>query len=376
MAASMITNVYVGSGTGIFKKVEVEKKTSTNYCNIEKLNKDEEITCMCWANQRQTQIHLGLRNQTVKTFDTEEKCLKSSEDCTGGHGPLKGIGVHGHNIITCCESGVMKVWDKLKQETRAEINVGENVYKLKQNAEKPHIFATGGKENCLKIWDINNLEEPLFKAKNVKNDFLDLQVPIWLTDAQFLPQSAKVLTATGHHQIRIYDPDCQRRPVFDMNYDEYPITAVEVSSDGWSVFAGNTHGRMAHIDLRNKQILKVYPGFAGSIRCIGIHSTEPLVATCGLDRFLRLHNIHTAEVIHKVYLKSKLNCLLMKCTEEFQENESTKSKTNSSIVEKESKDVDSDDDVWGQMGDVAEDSPKKTKRSKNVRKKTKKARIK
>ncbi|XP_033127735.1 WD repeat-containing protein 74-like [Anneissia japonica] len=380
MSASMLTNVYVGSGTGIFKQVEVEKKVAVNYADFNKLNKEEEIVCMCWANQQQTQIHLGLRNQTVKTFDTEEKCFKSSKECFGGEGALKGIGVHGDRIITCSESGIMKVWDNLKDDAHFEINVGENVCKMRKNAEKPNVFATGGKENDLKIWDINNKDEPIFKAKNVKNDFLDLQVPVWMTDVQFLPKSTKVLTGTGHHQIRIYDPDSQRRPVFEMTYDEYPITAVEVSTDGRSVFVGNTQGRLARIDLRNKQVLKVYPGFAGSIRCISLHPTEPMVATCGLDRFLRLHNVHTADVAHKVYLKSKLNCLLVKCTEHFQkENNSSESVRNSSKVKQTKEDADSDDDVWDQISPLNEDEPKKktTKRLKNEGKKSKKkARVK
>ena len=34
---------------------------------------------------------------------------------------------------------------------------------------------------------------------------------------------------TGHHQVRVYDYKCsQRRPVLDMQFDEYPITAMSL----------------------------------------------------------------------------------------------------------------------------------------------------
>ena len=31
----------------------------------------------------------------------------------------------------------------------------------------PDIFATGGKENDIKIWKVDNMEKPIFSAKNV-----------------------------------------------------------------------------------------------------------------------------------------------------------------------------------------------------------------
>ena len=38
---------------------------------------------------------------------------------------------------------------------------------MQQNMEQPHLVATGGKENDLKIWDLQSPEQPIFKAKNV-----------------------------------------------------------------------------------------------------------------------------------------------------------------------------------------------------------------
>jgi ribosome biogenesis protein NSA1 len=54
-----------------------------------------------------------------------------------------------------------------------------------------NIIATGGKETNLKIWDINDTSKSIFDAKNVRNDWLNLQVPVWVLGAEFIPLSDK-----------------------------------------------------------------------------------------------------------------------------------------------------------------------------------------
>lgn len=55
-----------------------------------------------------------------------------------------------------------------------ERNVGTNVAKMRANPESPLQVATGGRENDLKLWDGNNLEKPVFEAKNVGNSYIDI----------------------------------------------------------------------------------------------------------------------------------------------------------------------------------------------------------
>ena len=38
---------------------------------------------------------------------------------------------------------------------------------MKQNKGEPHKVATGGKENELKLWDLNRMDVPIFEAQNV-----------------------------------------------------------------------------------------------------------------------------------------------------------------------------------------------------------------
>ena len=47
------------------------------------------------------------------------------------------------------------------------IDMNANVKKMCQCPQDSNIFATGGDENDLRLWDLNYPEEPVFRAKNV-----------------------------------------------------------------------------------------------------------------------------------------------------------------------------------------------------------------
>ncbi|XP_004713548.1 WD repeat-containing protein 74 isoform X2 [Echinops telfairi] len=192
---------------------------------------------------------------------------------------------------------------------------------MRQDPTHPHVVATGGKENALKVWDLQGSEEPLFRAKNVRNDWLNLRVPIWEQDIQFLPESRKLVTCTGFHQVRVYDPASpQRRPVLEATYGEYPLTAMTLTPEGNSVIVGNTHGQLAEIDLRQGRLLGCLKGLAGGVRAVQCHPSKPLLASCGLDRVLRVHRIRNPRGLeHKVYLKSRLNCLLLSGRDDWED---------------------------------------------------------
>merc|ERR1719317_418261 len=61
-------------------------------------------------------------------------------------------------------------------------------------------------------------------------------------------------------------------------------------------------------------IVQKYKGCVGSVRSIRMTSASHF-ATVGLDRYLRIYDVNASAPAHKVYLKSKLNCVLL--TKEF-----------------------------------------------------------
>lgn len=50
---------------------------------------------------------------------------------------------------------------------QVEVNVGSGVCRMRQNKCQRSRVATGGKENPLKVWDLERPEKPVFTAKNV-----------------------------------------------------------------------------------------------------------------------------------------------------------------------------------------------------------------
>ncbi|XP_038620648.1 WD repeat-containing protein 74 [Tachyglossus aculeatus] len=306
-------HVWLGTETGILKGVNLQRKQAANFTESGQPRREEEITVLAWGDEAETQVLVGCANGDVKRFSTDKGTFTGGSRCPGGEGAFRGLARHDGCLVTCVESGIIRVWPEDSSEHRAELQVGPRVCRMRQDPERPHLVATGGKENALKVWDLQGSREPVFRAKNVRNDWLDLRVPIWDRDIQFLPGAQRLVTCTGYHQVRVYDPSSPtRRPVLEASYGEYPLTALTLTPGGTSVVVGNTHGQLAEIDLRQGRLVCCLKGLAGSVRGLQCHPTRPLLASCGLDRVLRVHRLREPRGLeHKVYLKSRLNCLLL-----------------------------------------------------------------
>lgn len=367
-------DLYVGTSTGALKGVHLKDSCIFNCNDLSGLfPKEQEITSLCWASiGDETELLSAQLNRQLKLFDTVSGSFTELFTAKGAQGKISGLGtIKGTDkIATGFESGFVKVWG-LDGECKTEISAGTNLAKLRASPVKSNTVATGGKESPLKVWDYTKPEKPVFTAKNVRNDYLDLRVPVWVSDMRFLPDSDKIVTCTGHHQVRLYDPHSgSRRPVTQMEWLEQPFTAMAVCSNANQVVVGNSMGEMGLFDLRGKgSLVHVYKGFfAGSIRSIECHPTHPYVASCGVDRFVRVHHVETKEMLHKIYCKTALNCVLMRrdlsiIDRKLEPQQSTSSKSTTDSAEN-SMDPDrrsasgSEDEIWDGMGLVKEGKKK------------------
>lgn len=71
-------------------------------------------------------------------------------------------------------------------------------------------MVTGGKESLFSVWDLTKPASPIFTAKNVRPDTLDLQVPIWLSDASFVEgyEDRLFVTASKYGDVSCFVQDC------------------------------------------------------------------------------------------------------------------------------------------------------------------------
>ncbi|XP_051973617.1 WD repeat-containing protein 74-like [Xyrauchen texanus] len=353
-ANSQMCSVWLGSETGILKGVSFIKKQAFNFCEMSCLSRDQEVCVMAWGDTYESEVLVGSVNGTVKTFSTDKGIFTGSRECGDpSQGRFTGLAVTDSSLITCVESGLLKVWKEGSTDT-VEVNVGNGICRMQQNPSQRHCVATGGKENPLKVWDLERPDKPIFTAKNVAHDWLDMRVPVWVRDIGFIPDSDKIVTCTGHHQVRVYDPSTsQRKPVMEAKFGEYPLTALSFPASQGTVVVGNTHGELAILDLRKGLVRGCLKGLAGSVRGLQCHPSLPLVASCGLDRFLRVHSLEDCSLQHKVYLKSRLNCVLLSS----RELESSSVDVTGDV--EEVKPEEEEDEVWDTMETVTEKSKKR-----------------
>ncbi|XP_029026841.1 WD repeat-containing protein 74 [Betta splendens] len=353
---SRLCSVWLGSETGILKGVSVSRKQAFNFCNTSQLSRDQEVRALCWGDAAESELLVGSVDGTVKTFSVEKGVFTETRRCgETADGCFTGLATLGDSaLVTCGECGTVRVWREDRSEAVMELNAGKNVCRMRQNPVHRHKVATGGKENGLKMWDLERPEKPVFTAKNLRDDWLDLRRPHWVRDVGFIPDSDKMVTCTGYHQVHVFDPSSpQRRPVLEAEYGEYPLTALSLPAAGNTVVVGNTHGQIAVLDLRKGLVRGCLKGLAGGVRGLQCHPSQPVVASCGLDRFLRIHALEDRKVQHKVYLKSRLNCLLL-ASRDLEDGGGVTEQGESQVVKEE------EDELWDAMEQVQDVQKRKT----------------
>ncbi|TKR61378.1 hypothetical protein L596_028496 [Steinernema carpocapsae] len=304
---------YVGAATGALKGLVLRDGTFMNVNNIPDLKpKEDEITRMCFADVEQVEILTGHANRQVKLFDTLVASHNKLFEVQGGSGPIQGLQMTSNgNIVAGVESGEVMVYESDGTLVSSDIKAGEDLRIVAKNPMAEQI-ATGGKKELLRIWDLETQKET-WKAKNVKPDWLQIPIPIWVSNARYLDDNGLIVTTTGRYQIHVYDPRAQRRPVKELEWLDMPIHALSTTYKPMHIMAGNTKGELAQFDLRNKiTALGKYRGFAGSIRSIDCHPSSPYAVSCGIDRFVILHDMETRKIVKKIYCKARLNQLVMK----------------------------------------------------------------
>ncbi|CAL5375210.1 unnamed protein product [Camellia sinensis] len=166
----------------------------------------------------------------------------------------------------------------------------------------------GGKGVEVNVWDLDTCTK-IWNAKSPAKNSLGIFTPSWFTCATFLSKEdhRKFAAGTNSHQVRLYDISAQRRPVLSFDFRESPIKAVAEDLDGNTIYIGNGSGDLASVDLRTGKLLGCFLGkCSGSIRSIARHPELPVLASCGLDSYLRLWDVESRQLLSAVFLKQHL----------------------------------------------------------------------
>jgi ribosome biogenesis protein NSA1 len=252
-------------------------------------------------------------------------------------------------LCACNAAGVVVILNPTRQESVVQ---RFSVYKqseqtngngtLKQD-EKPVALATtfaldvagkrvavGGRDRETVLFDIETAKQ-VWKTKNLAPDPQTLLQPqVWPTAIRFLSSdcvlgSNMMAVGNAHRQVRIYDVRAsviQRRPICwtPEGLLEHRVTAI-TQIDSNHIVAGDAAGYLHTIDLRklgrpikkdvSVQTVGRYVGPAGSVRGLVNHASAPRLAAAGLDRMLRIYDTTKRKQVSCMYLKQRLNCVLV-----------------------------------------------------------------
>lgn len=95
--------------------------------------------------------------------------------------------------------------------------LGDDVTCMKHNPHNISQVVLGSKDQLLQLWDINNADKPVWVARNLPNDELSLQIPIWDVDVEWLSRTNahSLVTCTAYCDVREYDIRRPRKPVMN-----------------------------------------------------------------------------------------------------------------------------------------------------------------
>ena len=81
------------------------------------------------------------------------------------------------------------------------------------------------------------------------------------------------------------------------------------ASVGTLVWAATGMGKIECLDLRMNKLQGSLKGPAGAVKSLALHPELPIIASVGLDRFFRVHNVDSKALLCKLYLKQQLTAV-------------------------------------------------------------------
>ncbi|KAG0269161.1 WD repeat-containing protein 74 [Actinomortierella ambigua] len=379
-------------------------------------DRNRAIQLMTWDHDRKHLV-VARKNGLVQLLNPQDGSitLEVQQTMPPKQGKIEpafvGLFANTKNLITCTNAGVLTMYAIESPTTSQTVNLGQNLCRMRVHPHDHHLVATCGNEEELTIWDLHQIfpEESstttttttttagahdekkntsrhktkdnlskgqVFKAKNVKNDFLDLRVPVWNTDFQFLDSKDhhhhRLAVGTRNHQLRVYDTKQARRPVVDVEIGTMPVVALANGKDATEVVFSDTVTNVFSVDTLTGSIIGQYKGFAGVTTALACYtpnddSNKTNLVTVSMDRHLRVHDMTGArKLLHQVYLKQRMTAVVVG---EYVPDKKSKKRGNKGDDEDDEgadadgneNDDDDDEDVWEQMGKLEEKTTKSKK---------------
>ncbi|CAI4061738.1 hypothetical protein SKDZ_07G1480 [Saccharomyces kudriavzevii ZP591] len=309
-------------------------------------------------------------------------------------------------FVAATKSGLLHVIEKgrdgkLKKLTSLEVKAPLEflqLYDLEDAHDNRILFAYGGEENLVKLVEMKSdfkSMKQIWEAKNVKNDRLDMRVPVWPMALKFLEPSPGITdkdklnyqfsTITRWSHLIKYSTQHGRKPFaqIDLLPNREPLSQMEIfDTDGKSITSplGNLQSKtfddlnvitadykrnVFKFDGNGKMLGKIGRGdITGTSTYNHVHNGKYLLQG-GLDRYVRVFDIKTNKMLVKAYVSSRINCIIMLDDVDIEMPLSPSAKAAKEKQKRKIAEVEDDaDDLWNKLKEKVGTS-KDNKKSKN-----------
>ena len=248
--------------------------------------------------------------ELVHSWDNYKTSAKRDDPEIVGLDNLEG------KIVSCNSEGLVVIYDLTTHQVKELALEKSPLSVFKASPFTAGLFAFGGNNVDLEIIKIDLQEaklEKVWQAKNVKNDRLDLQVPIWINNLLFLESNenhVRLVTVTHFGQIRTYDTLKSRRPQSDTKISLYSIEGLVAGNQINEIIYSDVHTTTATFDYKMQKSLGKFVGATGAAQDLDNFSNN-LLATGGLDRYLRVFDLETRTTVGKVFVGTQISAVLV-----------------------------------------------------------------
>eukprot|EP01130_Rhizamoeba_saxonica_P017744 TRINITY_DN8676_c1_g1_i1.p1 TRINITY_DN8676_c1_g1~~TRINITY_DN8676_c1_g1_i1.p1 ORF type:complete len:361 (+),score=88.50 TRINITY_DN8676_c1_g1_i1:42-1124(+) len=264
-----------------------------------------------WYNQQQEEVVVAYETGQLVISDLQSgNALYEDQFDTR----LAGAHLLDNGILTCTRTGQIALKGVLVDGTKLSFDTERTVTKMRYHEDTETILLAGGENELAQVFDINT-QQQVWKARNVPNDFLDMQVPILDKDVIWLKESSgrAFLSVTAHKHIRIYDIRAKRQPKISVDFGENPLHVAREDPLAWhSIAVSDSSANLKLTDMRkNFKVTGGFKGISGAIRDVQFHPTLPYIVATGLDRFVHAYHSGTRRYFGRLYIKQRQNKLLV-----------------------------------------------------------------
>ncbi|KAH8277675.1 hypothetical protein KR018_003467 [Drosophila ironensis] len=336
--------LFVGTHTGCFKResivavlgpnicylmhftdlVPASEKTphgQRNLCDLGALDKESRVTALHFGNDAHTEVLVGRSKGAAElhSLGSKEGSRSCQRTVSFGCSPIVGLAWYNDKLVAGLANGQiqsLELWPNAARDPVALVSsAATHIDHLRQCANAKSVMAIGGKErqNGLKVFDLSADCRQIFASKNLPNDHLQLEVPVWDSDIGFVDGPHVLATCSRTGYVRLYDTRKQRRPVACFSSEEHGMSFAALVARGNHIYTGTTMGVLKAFDMRRmKTHVHTYKGFTGGISDLQLDDTGRFLASASLDRYVRVHDSDSTVLLYQCYVKSKATKILIR----------------------------------------------------------------